>query len=145
EWFSSDSQPVAVVPGSSSYDDFDEIPKKNRGPMIIAGVTGGLILVGVIVIALLPKPEHKPLRGEVAANATGEAATPSGAAAQPSGAAAQPSGAAVQPSGAATAPTGGAATPTGAAMAPSGVATAPSGAAPGVTSSGAPAQAAAPK
>ncbi len=64
EWFARDSQPVPVVQGASSYDEFDEIPRKNRGPLIIGGVTGGLILVGVIVIALLPKPEHKPLRGE---------------------------------------------------------------------------------
>jgi serine/threonine protein kinase/Tfp pilus assembly protein PilF len=64
EWFSSDSQPVPIVKGPGAYDDLDEIPRTNRGPLIIGGVAGGLILIGVIVIALLPKAEHKPLRGE---------------------------------------------------------------------------------
>ena len=65
EWFSSDSQPLRTIKGPSYEDDFDDIPRTNRGPMIIGGVAGGLILVGVVVIALLPKAEHKPMRGEV--------------------------------------------------------------------------------
>ena len=78
EWFSSDSQPLKTIPGAA-YDDLDELPKKNRGPLIIAGVAGGLFLVGMIVIALLPKPAHQPLRGEPVATP----ATPSNNAAQP--------------------------------------------------------------
>ena len=69
EWFSSDSQPVKTIAGPSYDDEFDDIPRANRAPLIIGGVAGGLILVGVIVIALLPKAEHKPLRGEAPATA----------------------------------------------------------------------------
>ncbi len=120
EWFSSDSQPVPIVKGAA-YDDLDEIPHTNRGPLIIGGVAGGLILVGVIVIALLPKAEHKPLRGEsvepAKAAAQAEPLKPTGATAQPTGATAQPTGATAQPTGAIAQPTGAAAQPTGVAAA----------------------------
>ncbi|HEX8952096.1 MAG TPA: serine/threonine-protein kinase, partial [Polyangia bacterium] len=79
EWFSSDSQPMSTIAGPSYADDFDDVPRTNRGPMIIGGVAGGLLLVGVVVIALLPKAEHKPMRGEVvepAKTAAAPAATP---------------------------------------------------------------------
>ncbi|MDB4965953.1 MAG: serine/threonine protein kinase with repeat, partial [Myxococcales bacterium] len=130
EWFSSDSQPIKLVPGTGYEDDLDELPKRNRGPVIIAGVTGGLILVGIIVIALLPKPQHKPLRGEPSGEtaAPSSATTPSGVVAAASGAVAAPS-AATTPSGAASTPSGAAATPSGAALTPSGAAATPSGAA----------------
>jgi hypothetical protein len=85
EWFANESEPLRA--GSvSAYDDLDELPKNNRGPMIIGIVAGGLLLVGGIVIALLPKPVHKPLRGEEAiAQATAPA--PAAPATPPSGAA----------------------------------------------------------
>jgi len=86
EWFSSDSQPMGTIKGPSYGDDFDEIPRTNRGPMIIGGVAGGLILVGVVVIALLPKAEHKPMRGEAvetAKPAAAPATPPSAVAATP--------------------------------------------------------------
>jgi serine/threonine protein kinase len=153
EWFSSDSQPMRTIPGATYDDDLDEVPKKNRGPLIILGVSGSLLLIFLIVIALLPKPEHKPLRGEQPATppaseppktaqaeppapapsgvATPPVAEPSGAAAAPSGiaaapSAATPSGASVAPSGAALAASGTAAKPSGVAVPPSNVAAAPS-------------------
>ena len=94
EWFSSDSQPVKTIAGPSYDDEFDDIPRANRAPLIIGGVAGGLILVGVVVIALLPKAEHKPLRGEAPATAPSAVAekpiTPPPVAAPPSAVAEKP-------------------------------------------------------
>ena len=41
---SEDSQPIRASQGRAarSDDDHDEIPRTNRGPMIIGGVAGGL-------------------------------------------------------------------------------------------------------
>ena len=80
EWFANESEPLRAS-STSAYDDLDELPKNNKGPIIIGIVAGGLLLVGGIVIALLPKPVHKPLRGEeaIATNAapsSGAASTP---------------------------------------------------------------------
>jgi serine/threonine-protein kinase len=94
EWFSSDSQPVKTIAGPSYDDEFDDIPRTNRAPLIIGGVAGGLILVGVVVIALLPKAEHKPMRGEAPATAPSAVAekpiTPPPVAAPPSAIAEKP-------------------------------------------------------
>ncbi len=63
EWFEVDGQ--APRAQAAPYDELDEeLPTKNRAPMIIGGVAGGLCVVGFAVIMLLPKPAHKPLRGE---------------------------------------------------------------------------------
>src|SRR5262249_6566314 len=64
EWFSAGARGVTDATGYD--DDFDDLPRKNRAPLIIGGVVGGLGLAVVVVIALLPKPQHKPLRGEEA-------------------------------------------------------------------------------
>ncbi len=67
EWFDKEFQ-AARAPGAVPYDELeDELPKRNKGPLIILGVAGGLTLVGVVVFALLPKPAHTPVRGEVPA------------------------------------------------------------------------------
>ena len=87
EWFANESQPLST--SSAAYDDLDEVPKSNRGPIIIAAVAGGLTLIGAIVIALLPKPVHKPLRGEEAiasAPTSGAASAPAAASAPPASA-----------------------------------------------------------
>jgi serine/threonine-protein kinase len=99
EWFSSDSQPIKTVKGAD-YDELDEIPRANRAPMIIGGVAGGLILVGVVVIALLPKAEHKPMRGEAAEpakTAAAPATPPSAVAEKPVAPATPPSAIAATP------------------------------------------------
>jgi serine/threonine-protein kinase len=112
EWFSDDSAPIKLARGAS-YDEDLDVPRRNRGPIIIMGVAGGLLFVGAVVIALLPKPAHKPVRGETAAAATQPAKPP--------------------PPPAATAINPGTPPPTGApaiAPPPSGVAVAPSGSPP---------------
>jgi serine/threonine-protein kinase len=87
EWFDKEFQ-TARAPGAVPYDELeDEIPKRNKGPIIIAAVAGGLTIVGVVGFLLLPKPEHKPLRGENATPPTAAAAEP----AKPDPAAAAPS------------------------------------------------------
>ena len=62
EWFDCEFE---RAPGAVPYDEQEEdLPKKNRGGLIIAAVSVGLLAVGAVVFALLPKPERKPLRGE---------------------------------------------------------------------------------
>jgi hypothetical protein len=58
EWFSSDSQPLDTIRG---YVDDDEAPKKNHAPFIIGGVAGGLTVVAMAVIGLLPKAPQKTI------------------------------------------------------------------------------------
>ena len=84
EWFANESEPLRGS-STSAYDDLDELPKTNKGPVIIGIVAGGLLLAVGVVILLLPKPVHKPLRGEeaLATNAaptSGVASTPTPAA-----------------------------------------------------------------
>ena len=127
EWFSSDSQPIKIQKGAE-YDDLDEIPRTNRAPMIIGGVAGGLILVGVVVIALLPKTEHKPMRGEEAAKpvAVAPATPPSAEAAKPAEPATPPSAEAAKPAEPTTLPSAVAEKPAAPMLAPSAVAAKPS-------------------
>ena len=115
EWFASDSQQNKTIAGPSYDDEFEDIPRTNRAPLIIGGVAGGLILVGAVVIALLPKAEHKPMRGEAPANApvAEKAAPPVAAPATPPVAApATPPSAVAATPAPATPPSAVAATPT---------------------------------
>jgi serine/threonine-protein kinase len=92
EWFEQEMQ-APRAPGVTTYDDVeDELPKRNKGPIIIAAVAGGLTVAGIVVFLLLPKPQHKPVRGEEPAPAAAApaAAAPAPVAAAPAPAAAAP-------------------------------------------------------
>jgi eukaryotic-like serine/threonine-protein kinase len=113
EWFDKEFQ-TARAPGAVSYDELDDdLPKRNKGPIIIAAVAGGLTVLAVVGFLLLPKPEHKPLRGE---NATAPAAAAAPAPATPAADPAKPDPAAPA---VAAAPAASAAAPAPAAPAPS--------------------------
>ena len=147
EWFSSDSQPMPFVKGAAAYDDLDEIPRTNRGPIIIAAVSGGAhprrrdrdrsaAQDGAQAAA------RRESRGRAGAGRDAErdcaavgcggtavqrSGTPSGTGAlppsgTPSGASASPSGASASPSGASASPSGASASPSGASASPSGAA-----------------------
>src|SRR5262249_23954819 len=51
EWFDKDYQAGQQL---EAFDDIEE-PRRNRGPLIIAAVAGGLTVVGLVVFLFLPK------------------------------------------------------------------------------------------
>ena len=110
EWFSTGSgsfNQVPRAPGATLVDDEDYEPPKNRAPMIIGGVAGGLTLIGILVLALLPKPQHKASRADLpaeAAQAPAETAAAPPAAAQPTPPAPQANAAPPAPAPAAVEP-----------------------------------------
>jgi len=71
EWFAA----TGAFEKSSPVLDDEELyePRKNRSGLILGGVAGGLGLVVVVVLLLLPKPVKKPLHGEAPTNPPAEA------------------------------------------------------------------------
>jgi serine/threonine-protein kinase len=90
QWFSESGNydQVQRAPGGTFDDDDEFAPKKNRAGLIIGGVAGGLTLVMTLVILLLPKAKHEPMRGEAPAETAAAAPAPTPAPPTPAPAAA---------------------------------------------------------